>query len=233
MRIVISIFIIPIMRRSRIESSPPPPPPSRAPGRPRSEEAHDAILTAAVALVREIGYDAVGMEGIAARAGVGKATVYRRWKDKETLVIEAIGRIVGAIPVPDSGTIEGDLRGLMRVALGMYGDPASGALLSGLVAAMARSERIAHAVRTGFEATWRAAVHAVLARGVARGELRQGLDPDLATDLLSAPLFYRFLLTGAPVDEALAREVVSSVLRTFGRDGTPPHPVSGDGGRER
>ncbi|HSU17473.1 TetR/AcrR family transcriptional regulator [Longimicrobium sp.] len=204
------------MKRERIES---PAVETRAPGRPRSEEAHDAILGAAVALIREVGYDAVTMEGIAAKAGVGKATVYRRWKEKETLVIEAIGRIVAAIPIPDTGGAEGDLMALMRAALGMYADPASGLLLSGLVAAMARSERIAHAVRTGFDATWRAAVRQVLERAVARGELRAGLDIRLATDVIGGPLFYRYLMSGGPVDEPLAREIVSILLRAFAREG--------------
>jgi AcrR family transcriptional regulator len=193
----------------------------RAPGRPRSEEAHDAILTAAVALVREVGYDAVGMEAIAARAGVGKATLYRRWKDKESLVIEAVSRIVASIPVPDTGGLEGDLHALLRVALGMYGDPASGRLLSGLVAAMARSEPIARAIRGGFVGTWRDAVRAVLEHAAARGQLRPGADLGLAGDLLSAPFFYRFLLTGEPVDEPLARAIVDAVLRAFGAEPDP------------
>ena len=203
------------MERKRIDS---PSAGTRAPGRPRSEEAHDAILRAAIALIREVGYDAVTMEGIAAKAGVGKATVYRRWKEKETLVTEAIGRIVAAIPVPDTGGAEGDLMALMRAALGMYADPASGLLLSGLVAAMARSERIAHAVRTGFDATWRAAVRQVLERAVARGELRAETDIRLATDVVAGPLFYRYLMSGGPVGEPLARDVVAVVLRAFARD---------------
>ena len=187
----------------------------RRPGRPRSEAAHGAILDAAIALIREVGYDAVAMDAIAARAGVGKATVYRRWKTKEALVADAIERIIAAVPVPDTGTTEGDLRGLLRVALAMYADPATGALLSGLVAAMARSARIAHAIRSGFDAVWRDAMRRVLERGVARGDLREGLDVDLATDMLSAPLFYRYLQTGGPVDERLARDVVAAVLRAF------------------
>ncbi|HET7462337.1 MAG TPA: TetR/AcrR family transcriptional regulator [Longimicrobium sp.] len=189
---------------------------SRRPGRPRSEEAHDAILTAAIALIRELGYDAVTMEAIAARAGVGKATVYRRWKEKETLVIEALGRILRAIPVPDTGGARGDLLGLMRVALGMYGDPASHVLLSGLVAAMARSPAIAHAMRSGFDAEWRAALRQVLERGVARGELRPGLDLELATDVVSGPFFYRYLMSGGPVDEPSANALVEVVIRAFG-----------------
>ncbi|HEX8693791.1 MAG TPA: TetR/AcrR family transcriptional regulator [Longimicrobium sp.] len=186
---------------------------SRRPGRPRSEEAHGAILEAAVALIREVGYDAVAMDAIAARAGVGKATVYRRWASKEALVVEAVGRIVRAIPVPDSGTAEGDLLLLLRSAVRMYQDPASAMLLSGLVAAMARSAPIAEAVRTGFVATWREAVRRVLERGQARGELRRGLDLELAIDLLGGALFYRYLLTGGPVDERLTRGVVDAVLR--------------------
>lgn len=183
------------------------------PGRPRSEAAHQAILAAAVALLREVGYDAVTMDGIAARAGVGKATVYRRWATKEELVVEAITSLVRAFPVPDTGTTEGDLMALMRRILAMYADPATGLLLSGLVAAMARSAPIAAAVREGFVATWRDAVKRVLARGVARGDLRRRLDSELALDLLFAPLFHRYLLTGTPLDERLARGVVDVALR--------------------
>src|SRR5687768_17729242 len=99
------------MERERIETG-------RGPGRPRSEEAHGAILDAAVDLVREVGYDAVAMEAIAARAGVGKATVYRRWSGKETLIADAIERLMRAtMPVPDTGTVAGDLAVLMHVAL--------------------------------------------------------------------------------------------------------------------
>jgi len=196
------------MKRSRLVRPLP-----RSPGRPRSAEAHQAILTAAIALVREVGYDAVAMDAIAARAGVGKATVYRRWSTKEELVAEAIGGIVRAIPVPDTGTTAGDVLALMRIALAMYADPATGALLSGLVAAMARSAPIAAAVRDGFVASWRDAVRRVLERGVARGDLRARLDAELALDLLFGPLFHRYLLTGQRLDERLARGVVDVALR--------------------
>ncbi|MFP2925999.1 TetR/AcrR family transcriptional regulator [Pyxidicoccus sp. 3LG] len=187
----------------------------RRPGRPRSEEAHGAILDAAISLIREVGYDALAMDAIAARAGVGKATVYRRWPSKETLVAEALERLMRAIPVPDTGTTGGDLRVMMRDALDMYRDASTGALLSGLVAAMARSERIARAVRDGFIAARRDALRQVLQRGVVRGELRKGLDVDLVLDLLGGPLFYRFLITGGPLDERLIRGVVEAVLRGF------------------
>jgi AcrR family transcriptional regulator len=212
------------MERDRTETT-------RAPGRPRSREAHEAILRTAIALIREVGYDALTMDAIAARAGVGKATVYRRWKSREALVVEAIGRIVAAVPDPETGSVEDDLMRLMRSTLGMYADPASAALLSGLVAAMARSEPIARAVRTGFVGMRRAAMRRALERGIARGELRAGTDVELALDLLSGPLFWRFLITGGPVDEPLAHGAVQAVLRTFAPDASSSSPDHA-GGRE-
>lgn len=190
------------------------PPPARGRGRPRSAAANGAILDASIALVRELGYDAVSMDGIAARAGVGKATVYRRWDGKETLVAEAIQRLMSeAMRVPDTGATAGDVRALMRVAEGMYGDPATPMLLSGLVAAMARSERIARAVRSSFVASWRDAMRVVLARGVLRGDLRRSVDLELALDLLSGPPLHRALIGGRRIDRAFMRGVVDVVLR--------------------
>ena len=178
-------------------------------------------------LVREVGYDAVAMEAIAARAGVGKATVYRRWSGKETLIADAIERLMRAsMPVPDTGTVAGDLGVLMHVALGMYRDRSTGPLLSGLVAAMARSERIALAVRSGFIATWQDAARQALEAGAARGELRPDVDVRLAIDLLAGPFFYRFLIGGELPDVALARDVVAAVLRAFGA--AEPHPPAPD-----
>src|SRR4051812_47509066 len=78
-------------------------------GRPRSQQAHDAILSAAIELTRKVGYDRVSMEGIAARAGVGKATVYRRWSVKESVICEALEKLMKSLPTPDTGTTRGDL----------------------------------------------------------------------------------------------------------------------------
>lgn len=184
-------------------------------GRPRSGEAHAAILNASLELIREVGFDALAMDAIAARAGVGKATVYRRWKHKELLVVEAIDAIVRAVPDPDTGGTAGDLMVLMNATLRMYADPATAALLSGLVAAMVRSEAIARAVRRGFVGMRREAMRRALLRGIVRGELRADMDLELALDLLSGPLLYRYLISGQAVDEALARGAVDVVMRAF------------------
>ena len=187
-------------------------PVGRPRGRPRSAAAHDAILAAAVALIRESGYDALAMEAIADRAGVAKTTVYRRWATKELLVAEAIERLVLAIPVPDTGSVEQDVLALMGVTRRMYADPGTASLLPALVAAMARSPRVADAVRTGMTAAWSAAMGTVLRRGVSRGALRADADVTLALELLAGPLFYRFLWLGGPVDERYVRAVTAAVM---------------------
>ena len=188
-------------------------PPPRQRGRPRSEQAHAAILDAALALTREVGYDAVTMEGIASWAGVGKATVYRHWASKELVITEAITRIVRTVPLPDTGGAESDVLTLMRGTMAMYADAATGPLLSGLVAVMARSESVADAVRSGFVKAWRDVMLAVLRRAATRGELRDPLDHEVALDLLFGPLFYRYLMLGRPIDERFTRAVVAAVLR--------------------
>ncbi len=181
-------------------------------GRPRSQEAHAAILDATLALLREVGFDALTIEAVAARAGVGKATVYRRWSSKEAIAIEAVQHVVRRIRIPDTGTTRGDLETLMDASTRMYADPGTRLLLSGLVAAMARSEPLAQAVRGGFLATWRDAVLRVLRRGVERGELRADVDLELILDLLAGAPLYRFLLSGGPVDERLNRDAIDVVL---------------------
>jgi len=197
------------MERTRLET-----PPQR--GRPRSGQAHAAILAAAVALVREVGYDAVSMEGIAARAGAGKATLYRRWKSREALVSEAVGLIVARIAVPSTGSTRRDLLAVMRDTVRLYADPATAGLLSGLVAAMARSPVIARAVRNGFVAAWSDTVRRVIENGIARGDLRRGIDIDLAIDLLGGCFANRALVTGRPIDDRMARALVDAALRGFG-----------------
>ena len=190
--------------------------PARLRGRPRSEAAHAAILDTAILLIREQGYDDVAMDHIATRAGVGKATVYRRWKSKELLVVEAIDRVVRQIEVPDTGNTAEDLVRAMEHNIGLYRDPATLRLVTGLIAAMARSRPIARAVRTGFVATRREELRIVLERGIARGDLRNDTDVDLAIDLLAGPLTYRALVTGKKLDGLLARSLAGVILVAFG-----------------
>jgi hypothetical protein len=151
--------------------------------------------------------------GIAARSVFWQSTFYLRWTGTETHVSEAIVRIFVAFPGPATGTVRGDLAVVMRYTIGMYADPATAALLSGLVAAMARSAPIAEAVRRGFVGRWRDVVQRVVERAAARGEVRADVDVALAIELIAGPLFHRFLITGGAVDEPLTQAVVDVVLR--------------------
>ena len=180
-------------------------------GRPRSAEADAAILRATFELVGEVGFEALTMEGIADRAGVGKATLYRRWSSKEELVIAVIEEFVSEITIPDTGAIEGDLLHLMNEAVRVYRGRA-GAVVAGLVPALTGDRPLAVALRTSFLKPRRAALRTVLERGVERGELRSDLDYELALDFLGGPLFYRLLITGGRIDAGLARGVVRVML---------------------
>lgn len=185
---------------------------SRPAGRPRSERVDRAILGATLALLAEVGWGRMTMEGIARRARVGKAAIYRRWRGLDAVLVAAVERMVSEIAIPDTGTIRGDLLELMRQAVALYGGEA-GRIMPGLVSAMAHHEEVARAVRGGFLAPRRAALREVLGRAVARGELRADVDSELALDFLGGPLFYRLLVTGGPLDDELAEGTVEVMLR--------------------
>jgi AcrR family transcriptional regulator len=155
------------------------------------------------------------MDDVAARARVGKATIYRRYRSKDELVTAAVAALVSEIEVPDTGSTRADLLGLMRGAVDVYKGSAEAAAMPSLVDAMSRDAELARAVREGFLAARRDALRAVLERGVERGDLRAGLDFELALDVLGGPLFYRLLVTGGPIDRDLAEGVVELILRGF------------------
>ncbi|MEX0892510.1 MAG: TetR/AcrR family transcriptional regulator [Gemmatimonadota bacterium] len=183
-------------------------------GRPRSPEVERAILEAALAVLADAGWDGLTMEAIAERGGVGKAAIYRRWDSKAGVLAAAVDLLVRGIRIPDTGSIRGDLLALMHGAVDLYSGQ-SGRLMPGLIAAMAREPSVAAAVRHGFLVPRRAALRAVLERGVARGELRADLDRELALDVMGGPLFYRLLVTGGPIDRTLAEGTVEVMLRGF------------------
>ena len=185
-------------------------------GRPRSVGARAAILDASIALTREVGFDALAMEAIAKRAGVGKSTVYRWWPSKEVLIAEALGRFARAIPVPDTGSLEDDLTTILLGTMRMYGDPATKVLLPALLAAMARSPLVARTVRSGLVSARRTAMREVLARAVTSGELPRTTDLELSLDLLSGPLLHRAVVMGRKINTHMVTAVVQAVLQGLG-----------------
>jgi AcrR family transcriptional regulator len=186
-------------------------------GRPREVRVDGAILAATLELVAEVGIHDFRMDDVAERAGVGKAAIYRRYRSKDELVTATVAALVSEITVPDTGSTREDLLALMRGAVEVYGDPIKAGVMPSLVGAMPQRPELARAVRDGFLSQRRAALRAVLDRGVARGDLRPDLDVELALDVLGGALFYRLLVTGGPIDGDLAEGVAELILRGFAR----------------
>ncbi len=187
----------------------------RPPGRPRSAEADEAILDATLELFADAGLEGLTVEGVATRAGVGKATVYRRYPGKLELVVASLRAAADAAsPPPDTGTIRSDLRELVDTLIGRLTRTAVGRAMPMLVAEAARVPELA-AEHQAIVREKRGRVRAVVERAAARGDLREGVDADLVVDACVGPVFYRFLVTRAPLDARFVSAHVESVLRAF------------------
>jgi AcrR family transcriptional regulator len=167
----------------------------RRPGRPRSPEAHAAILSAALELAVEGGLRGLSMEAIAARAGVGKATIYRRWKSKEALFAEALGSIALNPEVPDTGSARGDFEVVSGAAVGRMA-PQAFRVLPRLMADAADDPELLEALHAAMLRPRRAAIATILRRGIERGELRADIDIEVVSDMLIGPMIARVLTSG-------------------------------------
>jgi AcrR family transcriptional regulator len=193
---------------------------ARAPGRPRDPQVDRAILAATLELLGEDGFDGLSIEAVAARAGVGKTTVYRRWPSKIPLVVDALTAMkaptVSAVP-DDMSTRDALLRAMSGFAKPNEGSAAR--VLAGLVDAMSRNAELAQAVRTVLVAERERGLVAVIERGKQRGEIRPDVDARVMVDLLGGPVVLRRLITGQPVNQRLTHTIVDLVL-----DGAAPTP---------
>lgn len=179
-----------------------------------SAEAGHRILDAAVDLLGENGWEGLSMEALASRAGVGKATIYRRWSSKEEIVIAAMERFVEDIRLYDTGSLVSDLEALLQDAVQAYLSP-RGRLLPVLATVMDRQPRLAKAIRRTFFEPRRRAVIEVFERARARGELPANADLGLIHDLAVGPLLFRRLFTGLPLDTEFVRSVVAAIGSSF------------------
>jgi AcrR family transcriptional regulator len=198
------------------------PSPRRAVGRPKNERADAAIVEATLQLMAEGGVRDLRIDDVADRSGVGRATVYRRYRSKHALISAAVATLVSEIEIPDSGSTRADLLALMGQAVELYSGSLAPRLLPGLVEEARRDPELAQTVRNDFLRGRRAALSAVLERGIRRGDLRRDLDLDLALDVLGGAIFYRLLVTGGPIDHRLADGIVELILRGFAPANTAP-----------
>ena len=197
--------------------------PRRSPrgGRPRDPSRDGVIRAAILRLLAEVGYGGLTMDAVAAEAGVGKATIYRRWRTKQDLVVDTISDLDRAIAVPpDTGSLEGDLRQLMQAVVTAVTGP-GGAAVRSILPAMQYQPALVEAFHNGPLAVWQSAYADVWARAEARGEVRPGLHQSVTAEATSALLVQRWLLTGKPLDQAYVDEVFETVVRPLIRNARP------------
>ncbi len=188
----------------------------RGPGRPRSPEADHAILEATIQLLAEHGYAGLSIEGVAAKAGVGKTTVYRRWPSKVPLVLDAISQLAEQIAPPDTDSTRDALVKLMSGMIRLMTRSAAGKVLCGLSEELQHNKELAETVRSRYIARRRQIVFDIVDRGVARGELRSDADRELIADMLAGPVVYRLMLSGAHITTDMADRIVDTLLQGVG-----------------
>jgi AcrR family transcriptional regulator len=181
-------------------------------GRPLDASRDSAILAAALQLIGEVGYERVTMDAIAARCHASKATMYRRWSGKASLVAEAVRerQLIGPL-MTDSGDVRLDLLTGLRRMLDHACDSDLD-VFGGLLTASRTDPELAKLLREQMVADKRDALRSWTQRAVARGELPPGTNPDLAFEVAPAVVFTRLLLTGEPVDDAFLVHVVDDIL---------------------
>jgi AcrR family transcriptional regulator len=172
------------------------------------------VLEAAITLLREQG-DTFSIPQVAARAGVHDATIYRRWGSRDALVVDAIRSHVGdAIPIPDTGSLTGDLTAFLERSVAFLASP----LGSQLVRATIGAESPARGTpRAAYWPVRLEQIGVMIERAVARGELpRSALaESAFAAEMLLAPLYFRLLVSRGPLDRELARQAADFVRRTL------------------
>jgi AcrR family transcriptional regulator len=192
--------------------------PSRG-GRPRDPSRDGVIRAAILRLLADVGYSALTMDAVASEAGVGKATIYRRWRTKEELVVDTVSDLNAAEASPaDTGTLEGDLRAVLHALVTLVNSPA-GAATQALLSSLQHQPALAEAFRAGPMAVWRTAFDEMWLRAEKRGEVASGLAGSLTAEAIGAPLVQRWLVNGEPVDDAFADAVVDEVALPLLRAG--------------
>ena len=188
-------------------------------GRRRNEAAREAILAVTQDLLRTGGLGSLTIDAVAQAAGVGRQTIYRWWPSKGAMLAEAMGLQARAVVPPrDSGSFEADLNDFFTDSFRGLEDPGLARGLRDLAAAAQHDEHVAEAL-AGFTAQRRAALRAVLQRGVSQGRLSPAADLDVLVDLGYGFLWYRLLVGHRPLDATAARELAAHLIAAGRRDG--------------
>lgn len=184
----------------------------RSAGRPRSADADEAILAAARALLAERGWDGMTLGDVAARAGVAKTTLYRRWPGKAELVVDAMAQLFGTLRPVDAGSVRADAETAIRDLIGLLALPETQTAFLALAAHASRDPALRRAVREKIVDRQRRLVHAGACRAAARDQGARITDPDLLFDVIAGTMVHRMLIAGEPVDDGYLERFLDLVL---------------------
>ena len=188
-------------------------PRKRAPGRPRSEQAHSAILRSTLKLLGQNGFSELTIESVAARAGVGKATVYRWWPSKAALIADAFASsTTRKLHFPDTGSLRADMSQQMHQVIKIF-NSRRGRIVSAILGGGQSDRDLIAAFRERFLWPRRREAYATLKRGILRGELRKDVDMDLLLDSLYGPIYMRFLIRHDKLTPEFVDSLCELVLR--------------------
>ncbi len=184
----------------------------RRPGRPRSEKAEHAIIQATLDLFAEHGAEGLCVEAIAAKAGVGKATVYRRWHGKEDLLLDALGSLKSPLPAPRGESVREDLIALLTVMSQDAADPRRTRQYTLLLGEGEKYPRLMARYAENFIEPRRNVIRSVLRRGIETGELRSDIDVEIAMHTLTGAAMARGKCDTVPRTRKFAERIVDSLL---------------------
>jgi AcrR family transcriptional regulator len=205
---------------------------NRKPDR-RVERSKQAILDATRELLAKEGdVGSLTVEAVAARSGVAKTTIYRRWRDKWQLALDAV--MIDMLPrfanPVDVGDTRKELITFVDSVTKLWASPPYAPAMQGLISEIATEPELARVYREQVVEPRREQLTPVIERGIARGDLRPETDLRLVHELLVGPILYRLLLSGPPLDRKLTTSLVDAVLNSFSPDG---RARNGSGGRRR
>lgn len=184
---------------------------------PRGSARTEAIMRTALELGRETGYAKLSMEAVAARAGAGKHTLYRRWPSKGALLLDSLLHLHAPdLDYPDTGDVVADLRTQIHAAVDLLGNPPFGPLYRALIGEAQHDPRLAADLNKRFVTPQTEKTVARLRTARERGELSPAFDLDLAMALLSGPLYFRLLITQEPLTHAYVDRLLRALFDGMG-----------------
>jgi AcrR family transcriptional regulator len=177
-----------------------------------------AILDATRELLAKGGVRELTVEGVAARSGIAKSTIYRRYRSKDELALAVLMDMVQTVvAVPDLGDARAELLLLVKGAVRVLGKTLMGTVMQGLVSELASDSQLAVAFRTEVVSLRMSEVQRLLQRGIERGDIKADVNAGLTHEMLFGPIYYRLFLSGEPLDSGLAERIVDAVMPALRR----------------